>query len=81
MARSDMSDLEWDFIKAVLPNKARGVKRVDDRRVINRIFYVLRTGHPLGRPARAIRPAHDDLQPLQSVDLRRPLGSGHGSSG
>ena len=46
MARSDMSDLEWDFIKQVLPNKPRGVKRVDDRRVINGIFYVLRTGIP-----------------------------------
>ena len=41
-----MSDLEWDFIKQVLPNKSRGVKRVDDRRVINGIFYVLRTGIP-----------------------------------
>ena len=30
MARSDMSDLEWNFIKALLPNKHRGVKRVDD---------------------------------------------------
>lgn len=46
MARSAMSDLEWDFIKTVLPNKPRGVKRVDDRRVINGIFYVLRTGIP-----------------------------------
>lgn len=46
MARSDMSDLEWAFIKAVLPKKSRGVKRVDDRRVINGIFYVLRTGIP-----------------------------------
>ena len=46
MGRSDMSDLEWAFIKAVLPNKSRGVKRVDDRRVINGIFYVLRTGIP-----------------------------------
>ena len=46
MARSDMSDLEWDVIKAVLPNKTRGKKRVDDRRVINEIFYVLRTGIP-----------------------------------
>ena len=46
MARSDMCDLEWDFIKAVLPNKTRGKKRVDDRRVINGIFYVLRTGIP-----------------------------------
>lgn len=46
MARSDMSDLEWEFIKQVLPNKTRGVKRVDDRRVINGVFYVLRTGIP-----------------------------------
>lgn len=46
MARSDMSDLEWEFIKIVLPDKTRGVKRVDDRRVINGIFYVLRTGIP-----------------------------------
>jgi len=46
MARSDMSDLEWGFIKVVLPNKVRGKKRVDDRRVINAIFYVLRTGIP-----------------------------------
>ena len=46
MARSDMSDLEWEFIKAVLANKTRGKKRVDDRRVINGIFYVLRPGIP-----------------------------------
>jgi len=46
MARSDMSDLEWEFIGQVLPNKTHGVKRVDDRRVINGIFYVLRTGIP-----------------------------------
>ena len=46
MARSDMNDLEWEFIKAVLPNKSRSVKRVDGRRVINGIFYVLRTGIP-----------------------------------
>ena len=29
-----------------MPNKPRGVARVDDRRVINGIFYVLRTGSP-----------------------------------
>ena len=46
MARSDMSDLEWEIIKAVLPNKTRGKKRVDDRRVINGTFYVLRSGIP-----------------------------------
>jgi hypothetical protein len=46
MSRSDMSDLEWAFIKCVLPNKSRGVKRVDDRRLINGIFYALRVGCP-----------------------------------
>ena len=46
MARSDMSDLELEFIKAALPNNTRGKKRVDDRRVINGIFYVLCTGPP-----------------------------------
>ena len=38
MARSDMRDFEWDFIEKLLPNKSRGVKRVDDRRVINGIL-------------------------------------------
>ena len=44
MSRSDMSDLEWQFVNCVLPNKSRGVKRVDDRRVINGIFFALRVG-------------------------------------
>ncbi len=33
MARSDISDLDCEFIKDVLPDKVRGKKRVDDRRV------------------------------------------------
>ena len=46
MARFDLSDAEWALIKPLLPNKPRGVARVNDRRVINGIFYVLRTGSP-----------------------------------
>ena len=46
MARFDLSDKEWALIAPLLPNKPRGVARVDDRRVINAIFYVLRTGSP-----------------------------------
>jgi transposase len=34
------------LIKPLLPNKSRGVARVDDRRILNGIFYVLRTGSP-----------------------------------
>ena len=33
-------------IAPLLPNKPRGVPRVDDRRVLNGIFWVLRTGAP-----------------------------------
>ena len=46
MARYDLSEVEWRLIAPLLPNKPRGVARVDDRRVINGIFYVLRTGSP-----------------------------------
>ena len=46
MARFDLSDGEWSVIAPLLPNKPRGVPRTDDRRVLNGIFYVLRTGSP-----------------------------------
>lgn len=46
MARFDLTDFEWDLIRPQLPNKSRGVARVDDRRVLNGIFWVLRTGSP-----------------------------------
>ena len=46
MTRSDMSDLEWNFIKELLSNNPRGMKRVDDRRVIYGILYALCTGIP-----------------------------------
>jgi transposase len=44
--RYDLTDFEWNAIKPHLPNKPRGVKRVDDRRVLNGIFYILRSGSP-----------------------------------
>ena len=46
MARFELSDGEWALIRPLLPNKPRGVARVNDRRVLNGIFYVLRTGSP-----------------------------------
>ena len=46
MARFDLTDVEWALIRPLLPNKPRGVARVDDRRVLNGIFWVLRTGSP-----------------------------------
>ena len=44
--RHEFSDQEWSIIRAMLPTKPRGVPRVDDRRVLNGIFWVLRSGAP-----------------------------------
>jgi transposase len=46
MSRYDLTDFEWRVIEPLLPNKPRGVPRVDDRRVLNGIFRVLRSGAP-----------------------------------
>jgi transposase len=45
-ARYDLTDVEWLVIEPLLPRKWRGVKRVDDRRVLNGLFWVLRSGAP-----------------------------------
>jgi transposase len=44
--RYQLSDYEWSIIRPMLPNKPRGVPRVDDRRILNGIFWVLRSGAP-----------------------------------
>ena len=46
MARFDLTDFEWSVVERLLPTKVRGVKRVDDRRVLNGTFWRLRTGAP-----------------------------------
>ena len=46
MSRYDLTDSEWRVIEPLLPNKPRGVPRVDDRRVLDGIFWVLRSGTP-----------------------------------
>jgi transposase len=44
--RYELTDFEWTAIRPFLPNKPRGVPRVDDRRVLNGIFWILRSGAP-----------------------------------
>ena len=43
--RFDLSDEEWALLEPLLPRNRKSA-RVDDRKVINAIFYVLRTGMP-----------------------------------
>lgn len=44
--RYELTDFEWSIIAPLLPNKPRGVKRADDRKVLNGIYWRLRTGSP-----------------------------------
>jgi transposase len=44
--RYDLSDYEWTAVKPMLPDKPRGVQRVNDCRVLNGILWVLRSGVP-----------------------------------
>ena len=37
--RYELSDYEWTAIKPMLPNKPRGVRRVNDRRLPRRSNY------------------------------------------
>jgi transposase len=43
--RFDLSDEEWSVLEPLMP-KSRKSARPHDRRIINAIFYVLRTGIP-----------------------------------
>lgn len=44
--RFDLDDKEWSLIEPLLPQGLRGARRTDDRRILNGLFYVLRTGCP-----------------------------------
>ncbi|VAX05951.1 hypothetical protein MNBD_ALPHA03-493 [hydrothermal vent metagenome] len=48
MGRFDLNDEEWRIIAPLLPKGTRGPKRspADDRRILNAIFYILRTSAP-----------------------------------
>ena len=43
--RFDLSDEDWTLLEPLLPRRRKSA-RVDDRKIMNAIFYVLRTGMP-----------------------------------
>lgn len=65
--RYQLTDDEWTAIRPMLPNKPRGTPRVNDRRVLNGIFWVLSVHHL--------------LQPLRSLAASWRLGPDNGRAG
>jgi transposase len=55
--RYELPDHEWAAIKPMLPNKPRGVPRVNDRRVLNGIFWVL-IRRTVARSSAGVRPLY-----------------------
>lgn len=47
IAYLDLTDFEWSVIRSFSPTKVRSKPRVDGRRFLNDIFWLLRTGAPL----------------------------------
>jgi transposase len=45
--RHELADYEWTPLKPMSPNKPRAVPRMDDRRILNSIFWVRRSGAAL----------------------------------
>ena len=76
--RYELSDYEWSVIRPLLPNKPRGIARVDDRRILNGIFWVLRSGASW----RDLPETYGNLlQPLGSLAAGWRLGPDHGYAG
>lgn len=55
--RYELTDFEWSVIAPLLPNKSRGVPRVDDRRILNGIYWRLRTRSPWADIPERYRPS------------------------
>ena len=46
MNRGDLTNRQWERLEPLLPKSQRGRPREDDRRIINGILWILRTGAP-----------------------------------
>src|SRR6201990_3375655 len=72
--RYELTDFEWSIIEPLLPNKPRGVPRVDDRRVLNGIYWRLRTGSPWADIPERYGPATPCYNPLRPLAAAGHLG-------
>jgi transposase len=74
--RYELTNHEWTAIKPMLPNKPRGVPRMNDRRVLNGIFSVQRSGAPWCDQPNAFGP-YTTCSSLRSLAAARCLEPYH----
>ncbi len=70
--RFDLSDDEWAMLEPLMPTSRKSV-RADDRKIMNAIFYVLRTGMPWRDLPERYGPLHNGVQSFQSLVPPRHL--------
>jgi transposase len=70
-----LSEEQWTVVQPLLPTDVRGKERVDDRRVISGIVFVIKKRLPLVRLPAGIWPSQDDLQSLCALGGTRSLGA------
>src|SRR6266436_4371319 len=78
MQAYELTDFEWGVIAPLLPNKPRGVPRVDDRRVLDGIFWVLRTGAPWRALPKEFGLRESDMKAHSSMRILVGAPSGQG---
>ena len=79
--RYELTEYEWAAIRPFFPNKPRGVPRVNDRRVLNGIFWIFAIRRAMARSARDLWPLYDLLQSLRSLGKGWRLGPDYGRTG
>jgi len=65
--RYQLSDCEERIIEPMLPNKSRGVPRVDDRHIVNGRLFGLAIRCAASRSAGELRTSYDLLRPLPAM--------------
>ena len=74
MRRYELTDFEWSIMEPLLPNKPRGVPRADDRKVLNGIYWRLRTGAPWADIPERYGPLHNLRQSVPPLGEDRRVG-------
>jgi len=81
--RQDISDRVWGILEPHLPGRAGswGGKAEDNRRFINAVFWILRTGRPMERLTPRLWWMEQYASSLYKVERQRHLGKVTGKVG